>query len=271
MPLTYFICPDGVKRPIIECLNKCPRPEGRCLSLPVLHGVGYDRPFNKPSVTQCLNPTRIEYLKITCNYATNPVEHAFALLGTSVHRRLEIIANLIEGLKAEHKVEDSDTIGTLDLLEPDELYEGSYKLIDMKCWGSYSVAKVLGRKQNGESDIAKASLQLNGYRIKVEPLGIPVSRMFIMAIVRDGGTYTAKNNNVPEKMLMIPIDKMPDDYVKDYFSQKSQSLIEALDKKQLPSFCSFEDRWGGRRCKGYCDVFNFCPEGAMLNKVKLEV
>ncbi len=212
----------------------------------------------------------MEYLRIVCDYATDPVEHAFALLGTRVHRKLDMVAKKIEQVISEHTVQDSETIGTLDLIEPDELYPDSYKLVDMKTWGSYSLAKVLKRKENGESDILKAMLQLNGYRVKVEPLGFPISRLFILAIVRDGGTFTAKNNNVPEKMMMIPIERMPDNEVNEYFSEKAHALLDALYHKQVPRLCNFDDRWGNRRCGGYCDVVAFCKEGAAMAKIKYD-
>ncbi len=267
MPLTKFNCPDGITRPISECLVRCPRPQGRCLSLPYLYEVGYNRPFTKPSVTQCLNPTRMEYLKLTCDYAINPVDRAFALLGTRTHHRLDIVAQKIKEVLSEHKVEDDDTIGTLDLLEPDELSDGHWKLIDTKTWGSYQVAKQLGLKKDGETDIAKTRMQLNGYRIKVEPLGFPVSRMFIQAIIRDGGTFTAKNNKITDKVLMIPVEREPDRDVKFYFSCKAEFLLSALSTKTLPDLCDKDDTWNYRRCKGFCEVYEFCPEGRKINKL----
>lgn len=263
-----FKCPDGIIRQTSVCLDKCPRPEGRCLSLPYLTEVAYNRPFTKPSVTQCLNPTRMEYLKLKYDYAVNPTDRAFALLGTRVHRRLEIVADKIEQVIAEHKVQDADTIGTLDLLEPDELNDGYWKLIDSKTWGSYAVAKQLGMKKNGEHDIYKNTLQLNGYRIKVEPLEFKVSRMFIQAIIRDGGTYTSKGNGINDKVLMIPIKHLPDDEVQSYFYDKSQALINAIETNIIPPMCNYEDNWGNRRCKDFCEVNAYCREGAMVSKIE---
>jgi hypothetical protein len=209
----------------------------------------------------------MEYLKLTCDYAINPVDRAFALLGTRVHRHLEIMADKIKQVIAEHKVEDTDTIGTLDLLEPDELQAGFWKLDDTKTWGSYQVAKQISKEDKGDYDRVKTRLQLNGYRIKVEPLGFPISRMFVQAIIRDGGTYMAKNNKIFDKVLMIPIDKMPDDEVKEYFNHKATALLEALDKKILPELCCPEDSWNSRRCKLFCEVYEFCPQGRMINKL----
>jgi len=66
----------------------------------------------------------MEYLKIKCDYAVNPFESAYALLGTRHHQRLEAVAKRIEGLVAEKKLEADEVAqhsGILDLLEPDEL------------------------------------------------------------------------------------------------------------------------------------------------------
>lgn len=48
--LTYFLCPDGVKRPIKECLEHCSNPDGRCLSLPTLYEIGKVR---KQPILKC--------------------------------------------------------------------------------------------------------------------------------------------------------------------------------------------------------------------------
>ncbi len=119
-PLKSFICPDGVMRQTSDCLAQCPRKEGRCLSLPTLTELGNAREWTgTPSTTQLLNPTRLEYLKIVHDYAIDPFERAFALLGTRHHRRLELVAKRIEGLYAEKKLGlDKDISGVLDLLEP---------------------------------------------------------------------------------------------------------------------------------------------------------
>lgn len=271
MPLTMFKCPDGKTRTTKGCLERCPRLEGRCLSLPALHDIGWQREWTgEASTTMLLNPTRLEYLKLTCDYAIDPTDRAFALLGTRHHKRLELVAQKIEGLIAEKKL-DSDDVqkhsGILDLLEPDELQEGYYKLIDHKSWGSYAVAKILGRGNNGEYERTQAALQLNDYRLKAEKLSFKISRLMIQATVRDGGTFIAKKNNVPEKMLMIPIERLDDEFVVSYFSDKNKALMDALKNKELPPMCDYEGRWANRRCKGYCDVASFCPEGRAMNKM----
>ena len=274
-PLKAYNCPDGVTRPISQCLEKCPRTEGRCLRLPTLYEVGHDRQWTgKASTTQLLNPTRMEFLKITRDYSINPKSRAFALLGSRHHYRLEQAGKKLEGMGVEavEKHLDGDETGILDLLEPDELKEGSFVLTDYKTWGSFAVAKFMGvSDSNGDYERKQTTLQLNNYRLKVEALAFPVSRMLIQATVRDGNTKSAYINKIDDPMPMIPVERLEDNYVREYFLTKSFALLSALKKSVLPEMCPFQERWGGKRCRKFCDVAKFCPEGALINKVKLEV
>ena len=208
--LTYFKCPDGTQRPIKECLESCPNPEGRCLSLPTLYELGQVRPWKgRASTTQLLKGVRQVYLEITQPYAIDPFDSAFMLLGTRHHQQLDSTAKLLEMLSEQNI--DTETTGILDLLEPDTLDTGNYILCDYKTSGSYAVAKALGRKNNqGEPDMLDWELQLNNYRMGVEKLGLTVSRMVIQCCVRDGGTRTARDNKVPEKFVRIPVKRLDD-------------------------------------------------------------
>jgi hypothetical protein len=207
----------------------------------------------------------MEFLKITEEYAITPTERAYALLGTQHHRRLEIIAKRIESLRSEKKVEDLINTGTLDLLEPDDLKEGYWILTDYKTWGSYAVQKILDKNSYERRN---ASLQTNDYRIKVEPLDFPISRMRWQITVRDGGTWVAKRNTIRDKILLVDADWIDNDEVTDYFFHKNNALMKALTTKTLPELCPYEERWTGRRCKGnLCEVHMFCPEGRTINKL----
>lgn len=246
MPLKYFKCLAG-KIETKDCLELCPRPEGRCLSLPTLHELAKDRVWNgTPSTTQCLNGTRLEYLKIKCDYSIKPDDRAFALLGTRHHGRLEAVAKHIEGLDAEKKL-TQEVSGILDLLEPNS--EG-YRLIDYKCVGAYAVSKMLA------GDYGTYQLQLNNYRLMAEALGFDVSEMFIQATVRDGGTMVARSKKVFDRLYLIPVPKLEDDEVREYFLSQSYDLIKAVKDDVMPPKCP--DTWDGRRCANYCDVKEFC-------------
>lgn len=266
--LKYFNCPDGETRPISECLEHCPRPEGRCLSLPTLTTIGQAREWRGiASTTQCLNPTRLEYLKIKHDYAIDPFSMAFALLGTRHHGKLEQVAKKIEGLKAEQKL-SGEVSGIADLLEPINGSE-DYRLIDYKTFGSFAVTKYLNDNETGEHDRHNLALQMNNYRILAQSIGFNVTELKCQITVRDGGTFSARKNGVDFNLIMIPVPILDDDDVTKYFITKSKALIEAIANDQMPPLCEYLERWGGRRCAGYCDIFFWCPEGAKVNKVEL--
>jgi len=264
MPLNKFKCPDGETRLISECLLHCPRPQGRCLSLPTLTTIGYIRHWHRtPSTTQLLNPTRLEYLSITHDFAVDPFDQAFSLLGTRHHGRLEQVAKKIEGLESELKL-SGEVSGILDLLEPINGGD-TYRLIDYKTFGSYSVAKHLGLKEI-EDDTAKLALQMNNYRVMAEQIGFRVAELKVQITVRDGNTQSSRMNKVMENIYLLDVEILPDDYVREYFLTKAYLLITALEDKKLPEIC--KDNWNFRRCRGFCPVYRNCPEGAKINKVE---
>lgn len=288
--LTGFICPDGEKITIAECLIRCRLGE-RCLTLPTLKSASYQRGWKgKPSTTQCLNGTRFEFLKITQPYYIDPEDTAYALLGTRHHGRLEAIAKKMNVLSEEQL--DDEVKGTLDLLEPDDQSAiEAYILTDYKSSGSFAVARALGIVKVGKepdpcgatyktsgkwgkagtpkmvdtfvwdetkADIFNWEMQDNNYRVMVEPLGFPVSKMFIQCTVRDGGTATARGNGVFKRIYKIPIRRIPDDEVRSFFSMKSKALIDALVSNTKPPMCSNRETWYGRRCEKFCEVKEFC-------------
>ncbi len=267
MPLTNFHCPDKTIIPVQVCLEHCPRPEGRCLSLPTLTSIGKTRPYTgKPSTTQLLNPTRLEYLQITKPYNADPFDYAFALLGTRHHQRLDAVAKKIEGLESELYLK-GEVSGILDLLEP--LNGNTYRMIDYKTFGSYQLAKLLGQKDGGEYDILKLALQLNNYRIMAQGLGFNITELKAQVTVRDGNTYSAKRNGIDKNIYLIPVEILADDFVQEYFLTKACALDRAL-KTGETELCDYQERWGGRRCKGFCAVFMYCLEGAKVNKMEVQ-
>lgn len=283
--LKYFQCPDGSKVEVAQCLKYCPK---RCLSLPTLYSISETREWKgKASTTQCLNGTRYSYLHIVKDYTVNPFEQAFSLLGTNHHRKLDAIAQKLNVL-SEEKL-DEETTGIFDLLEPDV---DKYILTDYKTWGSYKVAKTLGivskkvadpsgavyirdspygkRGQPkmideffcdmNKTDTFESDMQLNNYRIMIEQLGFPVSAMRIQATVRDGGTISATGRGVMQNIVMIPVQRLDDEEVTAYFSEKNRALVNAVETRHIPPPCNSREKWEGRRCKEYCNVSEFCPE-----------
>lgn len=266
MPARFFLCPDNKETPIADCLKSC-RLNSRCLSLPTLHSIGNVREWRgQPSTTQCLNPTRMEYLQVKCDFTIDPFDHAFSLLGTRHHGMLESVAKKLEGLQAEKKL-SGEVTGILDLIEPINGGD-SYRLIDYKTYGSYVAAKHLGLV-NGESDVRKLALQMNNYRVMVQDLGFNVTELKVQITVRDGNTMASRMNKVDKNIYLLPVEILPDDEVREYFIGKSFALCNAISKNELPEYCGYEDSWANRRCRGYCSVCAWCPEGADLNRIPL--
>jgi len=253
--LKFFNCAVG-KIEIAHCLNHCPQPKGRCLSLPTLAEVGKSRKLDRFSVTQLLNPTRLEYLRATEDYSIDPKESAFMLLGTMHHAKLEAVAKKLEMICEQRMVSDEIT-GCADLLEP--IGEtGEYRLIDLKTFGAFAVKKAM------RGDKKDTVLQLNAYRIMFEEIGFKVREMFIQVTVRDFTARTAEEYGLTEKMFLIPIEKLPDVEVKDTFQRQSEALLSSLFRMELPPICDYESRWGNKRCLSYCSVKEFCPEGRQM-------
>ena len=95
--------------------------------------------------------------------------------------------------------------------------------------------------------------------------------MLIEAIVRDGGTkkqnYQTKIWHQIPRTKTIEIPFMADNEITDYFKKRANELLMYLNKDIMPPMCNSQENWNNRRCRGYCDLFTFCPEGRKLNKL----
>lgn len=263
MPLTQFICPDGQRIDTQQCISACRMPR-RCLSRATLAYLAKDRIWDgTPHVTNLLNGTMLEWLKINRDYAIRPQDNAFALLGSSHHKLLEVD----EG--AEIHLNHGWIQGTLDLVEHES---DGLVLTDYKTYGSYRVARLLGIvKENKQfrvdSDIIddhSERMQLNMYRIMYEThTGRSIARMQLQVTVRDGGLQAAWSRGVMGKMYMVPIAIMPDADVEKVFLLKAAALQSALGSTPV-DYCTDEERWHDNRCKGYCPVNEYCGYGRAL-------
>lgn len=241
----------------------------------------------KPSTTELINGTRLSLLKLTTNYVLDPQKQAFALLGTKHHEKLEDAEFLME-----EKFEDETLTGIPDYFDDQE-----HTLYDFKSSGSFKVAKALGivcRKERDPSgalyqkagsykvdgvtvkfktgdpkminiwetnpakvDMQDWVLQLNRYRLFLEETGFTVKEMKIQATVRDGGLQIATQRGLNRNIYLIPVPRMPDNDVRNYFSDKATALHEALRTGYAPK-CNSEETWQGKRCKEYCEVAEAC-------------
>ncbi len=287
--LEWFKCLDGEITPYKECLTKCRMAE-RCETLPYLHLASAEREWTgEASTTQLLNGTMYTFLKITQPYVIDPDAMAFAIHGTKSHTQLETKAKEL-GLIAELSV-THDGRNIIDLIEYED---GIITMTDTKTWGSFRVAKCLGIVETGkkpdpsgevykrggkwgaagsvkmvtvfqampqQADNYEAELQLNNYRVKFEDAtSIHIDKMRVHCIVRDGGLAVARSRGVTQNTYLVPIVRLPDDDVKEYFHVKAEALSTALrDGWTVP--CDNRECWDGIRCRDYCEVATFCPKG----------
>lgn len=281
--LTGFICPDGGKTTIEDCLNNC-RMGRRCCSKGYARFAAEERAWSgKPSCTQLLRGTRESYLRIKKGYEISPDDQVWAIIGRGSHASLEP-----HGEGSEVGMEFMGITGIPDNYEDDVLE-------DYKVWGSYKVMLILGyeaekipdtdefgnvaRYKSGEKkgqvktrniwninpDKAEeerweVNLQLNFYRMMIEaqPVKNVVKEMYLEVFVRDGNTVSAMTRNIDRPRYYIPIKRLPDDYVMQYFEKKRDALLHALKTDTMPPICDDRERWNGRKCD-YCPVAKDCP------------
>ena len=282
MAQTRYICPDGEEVRIEDCLQGCRLREelecGRCVSRRVLKKISEIREWTgTPTVTQLINGTREEYLKLTREYAVSPQEMMPALFGSAVHAYLE-------------KTDDAKSLSEQRLCDPTGSYTGQFDyydkesstLYDTKTYGSYKAAQVLGLEKistptgeyyrngrekmkteyvKGQKHRREATLQLNAYRLMLENKGYPVKQMVLEVLLRDGGTWIAQSRGIKEKALLIPINKISDSRLQKYMKKKRQELLKALEEKKLPPPCRGTECWNGRKCQSYCAVRQYCERG----------
>lgn len=114
MPATKFICPNGQRIRIADCLNNCPKGQ-RCMFLPTLRAVAnsLDRKISEPTVTELIAGVRETYLKKTSEYAVEPSSVLYALQGQAIHTINE--RNTQGNILSEERLKDEVTSGQFDL------------------------------------------------------------------------------------------------------------------------------------------------------------
>ncbi|MBQ9615476.1 MAG: hypothetical protein IJR38_03970 [Selenomonadaceae bacterium] len=288
MPATRFICPNGQKVGIAECLRECKQKE-RCMFLPTLRAVAnsLDRGITEPTVTELISGVRETYLKKTTAYSVDPQSALYALHGQAVHT---IHENHTEGeILSEVRLKDRITSGKFDLygkiIDSEEGVLG-----DLKVTSSYKIMMALGiykvdvptgevyktglkkgkpktRKEfryDGVRHVWDWAIQLNYYRMLLEKAGFEVKRMFIQALCRDSNLRTAAERGITKPIYIIAINRISDRWLDRYFGKKASLLHDAIQKQQLPPPCSIKENWGGRKCLEYCDARENCPHAQQV-------
>ena len=105
-------------------------------------------------------------------------------------------------------------------------------------------------------------MQMNAYRVMSEQeYGWHITSLQVQCTVRDGGLAVAVKRGVKENIYLIPVSMLPDAVVLAYFHLKSDALEVALGTNRREEPCSNTERWGGTRCRSYCEVAVYCPWG----------
>ena len=280
--LKGFICPDGETIEKEACFKTC-RMASRCLTLSTLRKIGEERKWDgKASVTQLLNNgPRYTYLTTNTDYFIDPKAQGFRLLGTRVHASLDDIDDLAI---TEQKLDDAEIKGTFDNYE-------DKTLTDYKVVGSYKVALALGLephkepipgevykisgtwgqkgspkmrtvfKPTGTPQMFEWEMQLNKYRIMFQKkMNLPVERLQIEIIVRDGGTQTAVNRGIDyqNNIFLVDVPIKDEKEVDEWFSKRNEELLKTMNLSESPRLCDERESWGGTRCQYYCSVKEAC-------------
>lgn len=294
MPLTHFICPDGAKIQVTDCLAEggC-RMGNRCATRSYLRLVSTERPWTgKPSTTQLIRGTMESFLRLTTDYATSPDGRAFMINGTKAHSALEAADDEFSLLEQRFDGDDVQETGISDVIE---IEDGCTILADYKTSGSFKVAKALGfrvverpsgevyksGKRKGEEKMIRElvrddqyidrwewELQLNKYRIESTKLGFRPDELRIQCVVRDGGTFIARSRGVFRNVYYFKINMLPDEEVLAFFKSKREALAQALKQGDWTEACGGKENWDGLKCQRYCDVAEFCPLGKYLKHEK---
>lgn len=295
MPATKFICPNEQRIRIADCLRSCPNQQ-RCMFLPTLRAVAdsLNRNIAEPTVTELISGVRETYLKKTSSYAVDPTSILYALQGQAIH---SINEQQTQGaILSEERLKDDITSGQFDLfgkiLDADDGVLGDLKITSsfklMKALGIYKVKVDTGEvyksglkkgqpkfktelRYDGVRDLLDWSIQLNYYRLLLERAGFKISRMYIQAICRDASLRIAAERGIDKPVYIIPINKISDHWLTRYFQHKAKLLREAIKSKTLPPICSFHERWGNRKCLGYCAARENCPYAQRLQSQNKEV
>ena len=294
MPATKFICPDGKRIDIADCLSTCPNNQ-RCMFLPTLRAVAksLDRQISEPTVTELIAGTRETFLKKTTDYAVDPASILYALHGQAVHSINE--RHTQGNILSEERLKDEITSGQFDLfgkiIDTDDGVLGDLKITSsfklMKALGIYKVKVDTGEvyksglkkgqpkfktelRFDGVRDLLDWSIQINYYRLLLERVGFKISRMYIQALCRDSGLRIAQERGSDKPVYIIPINKISDHWLQRYFQHKAKALRDAINSNTLPPVCSFRERWGNRKCLGYCAAREHCPYAQKLTATKEE-
>ena len=261
----------------------------RCAPLAYLRQCAREREWEGvPSVTQLLNGTRFSWFKIKKDYAIEPDDRAFMIIGSAGHAVLESAGEEEARIITEKEIALDGVKGTLDMIEIDSKSGKKFaRLVSYKIVGSYKAALVMGIYTekvpvvlaNGDplivrgrqkfdtvvkcdperADLEEYALQDNFYRLAWDAANkIKVKEMKLFLIVRDGKTRLSVDRGIPRNTYYTDMPFLKDIEVLTYFASKKSSLLQHLEADTVPPLCNDRETWHGRRCAEYCEVRDHC-------------
>lgn len=284
MPLKGFKYPDGTVVSLESVRARKVDIDKMGMALPTLLYMSEQRENDRPpSTTELISGTCQAYLQRTEDYYTDPQENAFSLAGTIHHNKLEDSAS--SGMIAELPLEYKGITGIIDLYDKE-----SRTLIDYKNTGSYKASKILGlqhtekehptevykRRTRGRpvgspkiikvfyrdpatADFGDWGWQINFYRMMLEKNNYPVENMYVQMTIRDGGVHAAVSRGIDKNIYLVEVPYINDTILINKFLDKKRALVSSLENKTVPTVCTSEETWDGRKCKSYCPVREVCP------------
>lgn len=254
--LTHFICPDGRRVKIEDCLKECRFKDGnglRCMdkALLLLIANGRREWTGKPSCTQITQNMREQYLRVRFHYAVEPSEHLFMLYGTMLHANLE---REDDELLIELPLENEYVTGRLDTYNKNECAISDHKYISQ--WG---VRDFIGHKQK------HYIMQLNIYKrlFEAQYPEYPVNKLVSNLYIRDWNKRCAAKDGI-QRCYRIPQPILDADVVDSFIKERSLMLKHSIEEDKIPEVCPADERCFGngkadQKCISYCSVNNWCP------------
>ena len=128
-------------------------------------------------------------------------------------------------------------------------------------WGKKGTPKMVKKwyRDEGLADYGDWGWQLNWYRYLLNLSGYEVENMYIQVTLRDGGLVASRDRGLDKHIYLIEIPKYDDEVLENKFFKSRDNLVYALETDNMPSKCTDEQTWNGRKCEMYCEVRHICP------------
>ena len=81
--------------------------------------------------------------------------------------------------------------------------------------------------------------------------------MQIQVISRDGGTYIAKGRGIDRNLYIIPIKRLINADVLNFYRTLADEVQRAFEKGYI-RLCNWWESWERKRCDGWCEVSGYC-------------